>query len=351
MKSDLLMKPAIVLFFVTTNPVLAQPGPGMPCPPPGLETIVGDTQLNCDCFYSLAASGLDLGDKKTFEKVFNDNTVQTIAQTGDFVGIDGISEYLSFVEDENGFVTDYRLIGQSLVLDFTGSTREQCVATIAERRQLAYNPEFVLDNQDVCADTVVGSVLYYTLTGNPAAPITIQKVNVYLPDDFFSETFSFFTSSPAAFNFVCDTLVTTCGDDTSASSGRRLTRALKRTKRSKKGKSSKSKLERCVRKLKKLPNISPGDLSYIDGDSRGCRILHSVFARTNPSIHCAHITFEGEEDPNGNIKCTKSKQRKLTDLFTLQQLGLFTVAASLLGLPESGFSFSLETCPARPVEL
>ena len=351
MKVYLSLSP-IALLLVGANPALAQSGVP-PCPPPipELATIV-DTQLKCNCFYSLAASGFEPGNPATFDNVFTDESVQNFAQTGAYYGADGIAEYLSFVQTEDGFVTNYARIGNQLVLDFTGSTVEQCVATVAERRQLTFNPDLTIDNQEICADTVVGSVLSYTLTGNPAKPITIQKINAYLPDDVLFGPFLFLTRTPAALEFICDTIVNTC-DDTALS--RRALKEGKDNKKTSKNKTSKktkdtpkpTEIETCVRKLKKLPGFDSGALTYIDGNSIGCRVLHSVFARANP-IHCPHITFEGEADLNGKIKCEKSEQILLTDLFTLQQLGMFDFAATVLGLPPSGITVSSESCSGPP---
>merc|ERR1719491_2940422 len=87
-----------------------------PCPPvPELKNTF-DTQQKCDCFYALKASGLELGNSATFGNVYDDATVQNYAQSGKYIGIDGIAEYISFVLDGN-FVKDYKLIGDPIPLD------------------------------------------------------------------------------------------------------------------------------------------------------------------------------------------------------------------------------------------
>ena len=179
-----------------------------PCPPPGLEAVV-DTPEKCMCFYSLAGSGLDLGDSSTFDAVFDENSVQNFSQTGQYVGAAGIAEYLSYVKGgEGGFVKDYILIGTALFLDMTGSTMEQCVATSIS----AFNSFFAQDNQELCVDAVTGSTLYYTImTGNLAAPITIQKVNTYVPDEISSGTYPNFAHTQATSELVCDAIVNICG--------------------------------------------------------------------------------------------------------------------------------------------
>ena len=203
---------AAVAALLTIEPVLAVE---MPCPVPGLEEVV-DTLVKCNCFYSLAGSGLDLGDSSTFGKVFADDYVQNFSQTGQYVGSEGIAEYLSYVKGGN-WVQDYILIGTPIFLDMTGSTMDQCVATIAERRRTPFNPAFSHDNQDLCVDVVAGSTLYYTMTGNQAAPVAIQEVNAWLPDEFLSGANPYFVDTPATVDYVCDVIVNRCGTELKSS--------------------------------------------------------------------------------------------------------------------------------------
>jgi O-acetyl-ADP-ribose deacetylase (regulator of RNase III) len=203
---------AAVAALLTIEPVLAVE---MPCPVPGLEEVV-DTLVKCNCFYSLAGSGLDLGDSSTFGKVFADDYVQNFSQTGQYVGSEGIAEYLSYVKGGN-WVQDYILIGTPIFLDMTGSTMDQCVATIAERRRTPFNPAFSHDNQDLCVDVVAGSTLYYTMTGNQAAPVAIQEVNAWLPDEFLSGANPYFVDTPATVEYVCDVIVNSCGKELKSS--------------------------------------------------------------------------------------------------------------------------------------
>lgn len=364
-------KKAVLISLVGANSALTvQAQSQSPCVPPlpaELAMIV-DTPLKCNCFYALVGSGFDSGNAATFNNVFNDDSVQSFAQTGSFYGTDGITEYLNYVYSEDGFVTNYTLIGEPLVLDFTSSTEEQCVASVVERRQLTLNPDLTLNNQEVCLDTLVGTTLYYTLTGNPAMPISISKTNPYIPDILFSVTNQFTSTSSAALEFVCDVIVNTCNDTDAPSQGEALknkkkrkskemaadNKAQKKAKKNKKHSKLKStkktmppkptEIELCVEKLQKLPAIE-GDLTYLDGNTFGCRAVHSVMARVNPTMHCPHITFKGETDPMGRIKCEKSKQTLVTDLHTPQQLGVYAFGRTLLGLPESGVIITMGTCP------
>ena len=86
----------------------------------------------------------------------------TFVQTGQYKGLDGMIEYLSLVNSDDGFIFGYNLIG-ALFLDMTGTTADICVARPAERRQMPYNSRFLNDTSlDMCVDVVVGSTLTYT---------------------------------------------------------------------------------------------------------------------------------------------------------------------------------------------
>mmetsp|Transcript_20331 Transcript_20331/g.25135 ORF Transcript_20331/g.25135 Transcript_20331/m.25135 type:complete len:347 (+) Transcript_20331:139-1179(+) len=305
--------------------VFSQP---LSCPPiPELADIVNTTD-KCTCFNALAGSGLDLGNSLTFERAFTDDTVQSIIQTGNYYGAKGIAEYLSFVKGGT-FVHDYFPIGSPIFLDMTGSSMDQCVVTYADRRRLPINPQFTTGNIEPCVDTVVGATIFYKKTGNPMAPINVQKINSWLPDAFFREALKYIVDSPATADFVCDVIVNSCRKKTGKSS--------KRSKTSSKSSKKKSKsIKKCVNKYNELPKFDTiNGLTYLDGNSKSCRVLHSVFAETN-SLHCPHVSFEAEPDVNGFVKCNESEGRAPTDLFTPETLGSFLYAAKLLGLDASG---------------
>eukprot|EP00588_Corethron_pennatum_P014161 CAMPEP_0194267732 /NCGR_PEP_ID=MMETSP0169-20130528/2179_1 /TAXON_ID=218684 /ORGANISM="Corethron pennatum, Strain L29A3" /LENGTH=362 /DNA_ID=CAMNT_0039008685 /DNA_START=121 /DNA_END=1209 /DNA_ORIENTATION=+ len=343
------------------KPALAQIPP---CPPPGLELIV-DTQEKCMCFYSLLGSALDIGDQSTFDAVFTDDTVQEFTQSGTYYGADGIAEYLSYVQSgEEGFVKSYTRIGMPLFLDMTGSTLEQCVATSAERRRLSVNSRFAVDNQEMCIDSVTASTIYYTMTGIPEAPIIVQRINSWLPNEIIN--YPTFAETEATAEYVCDVLVNSCGMGIRNESKQKTKKSLKGKKRSnppnqsiepvysqktnkkfKKQKQPERKdIAKCLADFNSLPiDDSNGALNYIDGNSRKCRILHAYFASTNPD-HCPHVSFEADEDVNGFVKCNKSKLAPLTDLFSEKELGSFMFAGIHLGLGESGIDVQMKACPA-----
>lgn len=62
-------------------------------------------------------------------------------------------------------------------------------------------------------------------------------------------------------------------------------------------------------------NMTEGKNLWIDGNTRACRLLHGMFAESNPA-QCPHISFVPMVDTNSKHKCRTSLRVKETDLFT-----------------------------------
>ncbi|GFH56078.1 hypothetical protein CTEN210_12554 [Chaetoceros tenuissimus] len=311
----------------------------------------------CNCFYALAFSGLDLGNPATFANSLTDNTVQTFAQSGKYYGADGIAEYLSFVVD-GVFVKTYDLAGGPLFLDITASTEipGQCSATIAERRHMKFNPDYT-DNQEVCFAALSGAVINYQITSPQPqpTPIEVNTIDAYLPDGFIKES-QIVLDTEATAEFVCDVHLKCKQDKRGArklkatkSPSDKVTKAPTQTKAPKGSKSSKlSKgMKKCLKKFNELPAFdSANGFTYLDGNSKGCRNLHSSFAASNPD-HCPHVSFKADEDVNGFVKCNESEGLLPTDLFSPAAIGMFGAAAGLLSLEPDGYMVQIGGgCPA-----
>ena len=81
-----------------------------------------------------------------------------------------------------------------------------------------------------------------------------------------------------------------------------------------------------------LPVATPPD-GVISDNSKGCRILHSVFAAQNKD-HCPHLSFIPETDINGKVKCQEGgKSSKPSDLFTSSELDSIKDFAIQKGFP------------------
>mmetsp|Transcript_12899 Transcript_12899/g.18414 ORF Transcript_12899/g.18414 Transcript_12899/m.18414 type:complete len:348 (-) Transcript_12899:418-1461(-) len=305
---------SLVAPFITSNLIDVVDAQSPPCPPvPELQDIV-DTPEKCACFYGLVGSGLDLANAETFPGTIPDEAIQTFAQTGTYIGLEAIAEYLSFVKGGR-FVNDMLPVGEQIVLSMntvTSAAGMQCIATTAQVNRFLYNSEFTRRNVDIVTDAVAGSLISYGLTGDPVTPITVQSINIWLPDELMSLSLPEIVNTKPSENFFCDVLINECGKDISKKD--------------------------CKKMYRDLPDVNVIDgLTYLDGDTKGCRIFHSAFAAQNKD-HCPHITFEAEADSKGFVKCAGNGGNiKLTDLFggpvaTAQIIGAFTAVGNLYGL-------------------
>jgi hypothetical protein len=126
----------------------------------------------------------------------------------------------------------------------------------------------------------------------------ITKLDVYFPTDFIRVFFGLALNSLNTRRFLCDTVISgPCAGILNHSND-------------------------CEASLQALPIFS-GPLNHFDGNSSGCRALHGAFAQTNPTGHCAHISFPPLADPMGRFKCQVSKQVAPSALFTEADMDAF----------------------------
>ncbi len=73
---------------------------------------------------------------------------------------------------------------------------------------------------------------------------------------------------------------------------------------------------------------------YLDGNTKGCRILHAAFASVNEN-HCPHLSFTPEKDYLGHVKCQESQGRVASDLFSPFELDKIDEQGYEAGFPPS----------------
>jgi len=78
------------------------------------------------------------------------------------------------------------------------------------------------------------------------------------------------------------------------------------------------------------------DGGYLDGKTKGCRILHSAFASEN-SHHCPHISFAPMEDDKARILCQESAGRTASEFFSQYELDTMEDIAYEMGFPDSSY--------------
>jgi hypothetical protein len=71
---------------------------------------------------------------------------------------------------------------------------------------------------------------------------------------------------------------------------------------------------------------------YLDGNTKGCRLLHSSFVPRNTG-QCPHLSFAPLVDEKGQIKCQTSSGRQPSDLFSPQELEIIKTKGEMLGFP------------------
>jgi len=232
---------------------------------------------------------------------FDDSSSMTLAQAGNYKGVDGIKEGFQFIFPSSPYIaTVGRLRSDSSFVSFD-----------AEKRSCVVMNKF---HGRIQMSEMVGNELFET-----AFMITLdwrfddQKIgvtNVFWDSSFLGYLFSALLSTPAVDNFVCQTMRDSCSDVWAAN--------------------DLTSLGECEAKLAALP-LAEGDELYFDGNTKSCRKLHAVFAAQN-SNHCAHLSFKPMADPKGKFKCQESAQVPISALFSDDELATFATFVAEVGL-------------------
>lgn len=253
----------------------------------------------------------------------DDKTLQRYHLTGEWVGIDAITEYLSAYGGD--FASNLERLSMPTI-NMSQTTNEECVLWNIGAARVYSKPEFSTNNEPKYIDFMGGGAFRFKITGDPERPIYLTNWDIWVPDEFIPALFGAIDSDATA-EFVCDEILNFCNnssDDSESvscsSKSKKCTRSLKKKKKGGKKKKYKGKMAKCISRLKSLPANDDG--FWIDGDSRHCRILHGFYARTNQE-HCPHVTFEKELDVHGKCKCCESKKLRAEDVFSAEQLEFF----------------------------
>lgn len=260
------------------------------------------------CAVSFAAQSFEISNFDEYPSYFSDESTLTIAQTGDYTGVDGILEYVQIISDVSPFFEKVTLVDSSRRIDGYDTSTGQCLFDIVNRRQFvpkvgATTPGFP------SFDLLSSTKIFYDLTSKK-----VSRINAYFPVPVFQYVFNEMLGSANTISFVCDVMAGPCAslltDHNSAT---------------------------CAADLTALPGAEGDDL-YIDGNSRGCRVLHAALASTNPEGHCAHVSLSTTDlDPNNENKCSVSAQTTVSSLFSGKDLDYFREFASKQGVdPDSG---------------
>ena len=156
--------------------------------------------------------------------------------------------------------------------------------------------------QGVCLEWVRGMALHFSLN-----PFLLKKLNLFFPIALQQSSFESVDAADVR-DLVCNIMESNC---TNTLVYNNLT------------------VEGCKLEYDKLNMTNDG---YLDGNTKGCRILHSSFVPENTD-HCPHISFAPMADNEGMVKCQTSKGRKPSDLFSPQELEYIRDKGDELGFP------------------
>lgn len=250
-------------------------------------------QIRCGLAFQLSPFAVD--DVMTYAAVMDAQTSQVYPWTGEWLGPEAIAEYLSgygsrFASELQSLSGDTDLLSD---LIWGETSWNVCEVSLAQPSRVRAKAPFAPG--EACVDFVGASQIRFELRGFPLFPsIYISNFNIWTDEGFVRTLFTALTSQATAED-VCDVLVNSCSEPNLTT-------------------------EACVTQFNELPGFDQD--FWMDGDTKGCRILHAAYARDNP-VHCPHVSFAFEPDENGLVKCAESKLWKDTDIFTAEQIASF----------------------------
>lgn len=260
------------------------------------------------CFDALKDSEFDLLDTSKYGDWFHESSVMTLAETGTFVGITDITEYIKFTQFKPYFSVWKTVEAYPSVITPVSLTDDECVVNFVARRVGYTN---TTNGEPLCVHTATASTMYFT-----AKPkFQINRLNVWLSKYFQELTFHSLETDRIT-DMFCSVLEKKCPDVFKLN--------------------DLNNHETCVDKFKSLPFIDDG--SYLDGNTTSCRNLHVVLASMNAD-HCPHLSFIPLADKKGQFKCQTSANIKPEDLFSEYELDVIHDAAVLkLHLPADTYT-------------
>lgn len=282
------------------------------------------------CWAVATSSGFDPLAIDRFDEFMDDETVVQVPLSGIYVGPKDIAEYIGFITAANPFL-DYFTDVESEILPLS-FTEDGCEVFIATKNKSQLTAKYT-NGEKLCMEFMVGFYVSFTVDVvkhfNPFTDdsgLLVKRINGGFPDNF-----PFFThfGGDNVTDYVCnDVLRDSCPDVYEANGLNE---------------------ESCKATFEALPVASENN-NFVDDNSRGCRILHSVFAETNEQ-HCPHISFLPMEDEKGKIKCQVTDGVSNEDLFTPKELEFYRTTGINFGFsPDEFWSYCDYVDPEPAVE-
>lgn len=264
------------------------------------------------CMESLVDSEFDLIEFDRYEEWFAENTKLELPEVGIYTGPSGISEYVQITVSKY-FENDSRYIYGPDVIPLRIASKDECVVLATFGLKSNMSPVYTRGG---LLERGVGAKIYYS-----AEPFKVSQIYIYYSYDYQDHLFRTFLDTDIVRDDICKLMENKCGDIYKYNN---LTQ------------------QTCQEKWDALPINEEGAL--IDGNSKGCRIVHASMAALNEK-HCPHISFLPVEDDDGKVKCQESGMRSPMDVFTQWELDKIREAAAEHGLPRDTMFEELEYQP------
>ena len=269
-----------------------------------LVKVAGSNVTAAECLVGAQNLAFDFEDFERYPIFFREESTMTLAQAGVYKGPKNIEEYTRFPYPSSPYLATRVLSGPSIN---ALKAIEGDVCIFSSFSIARYTGDEMMALKGPPSDAPVLVHYYYDPSEN-----YIKKINVYYEVGFLDFYFDKFLNTPQTRDFVCNVMDNVCGFDKDTASGD------------------------CPERLEALPTLT--NSSYVDGNSQGCRALHAVFADTNPTNHCPHLSFDPTPDPFGNVKCQKSKIMDPLDMFDQDAIAEFQVFSTENGIdPAVGY--------------
>lgn len=279
--------------------------------------LSGKWLKTASCLGALFFSRFDLSATSLFEDWFSDDSKLTLSQVGSYFGATDIAEYVDFVHSD--YFNTFRQNDKPKF--FFGGMKwnsDKCDLTMIAKKQVDLNTNYY---DAGCLEISAGSGFTFDITGDDTF-ITIKDMSLFFPNGYISD-FAGRIYPESLASFVCNSLQYYCDEEWQSNAF--------------------SSQESCKKDFLEL-DISEGDALWVDGNTRGCRMVHATYAISN-SNHCPHISLAPIEDHKGKIKCQTSAGMKVTDEFTDAQLSFFKDSATGdFGFDETMRSYKSGSC-------
>ncbi|KAL7567100.1 hypothetical protein ACA910_009429 [Epithemia clementina (nom. ined.)] len=244
---------------------------------------------------NFVTSGYDI-EAPSSVQFYTASTFITLAQAGTYIGPSAVLEYIGFASANSPFFDEDDILLR--VPQFVGfapdpKTKDNtplCQFTVGFLSLSKLQDPFAKDE-----NVIFERATFVKIFWNPQTQ-KVDHIYVLFDDDFLLFFFNQLDTAASA-GLVCSVYTQACATVVETVT-----------------------VENCLAEFGKLPLVEQG--SYIVGNSKGCRFLHSVFAGsglTGAAIsHCPHISFQPLADPKGFVKCHDTGVDLLapTDLFT-----------------------------------